>query len=125
MKTNHVSLTHSIKQIIFNVMILYNVTVKVEVSAHEEWLTWMKDKHIQDVVNTGCFTSCRLSRMLAQNEEDGITYSIQYLSPSMKDFHRYQVQHAPALQKEHTEKFTGKFVAFRTMMELEQEFFAE
>mgnify|MGYP000480177010 CR=1 FL=1 len=103
-------------------MILYNVTIKLETSVHEDWLAWMKTKHIQDVIDTGCFVSCRLSRLLAQNEGDGLTYSIQYLSPSMKDFHRYQAHFAQALQKEHTQKFAEKFVAFRTMMELVEEF---
>ncbi len=106
-------------------MILYNVTVKVEPETSREWLQWMKTEHIREVLDTGCFKSCRLSRLLAQNEEDGLTYSIQYLSPSMKDFHHYQAHHAAKLQKETQDKFEGKLVAFRTMMELEEEFFAE
>lgn len=105
-------------------MILYNVTAKVDLAKHEDWLAWMKDKHINDVIKTGCFTSCRMSRLLGQNEDDGITYSIQYLSPSMKDFHRYQAHHASALQKDHTERYGEAVLAFRSMMELEQEFFA-
>ena len=103
-------------------MIIYNVTVKVDIDIHKNWLQWMREEHIQDVVDTECFTSCRLSRLLGQNEEDGITYSIQYLSPSMKDFHRYQARFAPDLQKEHLNRFGEKAVAFRTMMELVEEF---
>ena len=103
-------------------MIIYNVTVKVDVDIHSEWLAWMRKQHIQDVVNTNYFKSCRLSRLLGQNEEDGITYSIQYLSPSMKDLHHYQAHFAPKLQQEHIEKFGNKAIAFRTMMELVEEF---
>ena len=35
----------------------------------------------------------------------------------MKDLHIYQVHDAVKLQKEHTDKFDGKFVAFRTLLE--------
>jgi hypothetical protein len=30
----------------------------------------------------------------------------------------YQRDHAPRLQKEHSEKYKGKFVAFRTLLEI-------
>lgn len=36
--------------------IVYNVTTKVELSIAEEWLTWLKDEHIPDLIKTGCFT---------------------------------------------------------------------
>lgn len=105
-------------------MILYNVTIKIEVDSHDKWLDWMKKKHIPDVLQTDCFLSCRMSRILAQNEEDGITYSIQYLAASMKDFHRYQAHFAPKLQQDLHQQFADKYVVFRTMMELIEEFFA-
>jgi hypothetical protein len=34
-------------------MILYNVTVSVDPEIHDEWLAWMKSKHIPDVLATG------------------------------------------------------------------------
>lgn len=106
-------------------MIIYNVTVKVDVNVHADWLRWMRKQHIPDVIATKCFTSCRISRLLSQNEIDGITYSIQYLAPSMKTFHKYQAHYAPKLQKEHLERYGERAVAFRTMMELVEEFIAE
>ena len=103
-------------------MIVYNVTVKVDLDIHSQWKQWMLENHIQEVINTGCFSSCRISRLLAQNEDEGITYSLQYLSPSMKAFHRYQARHAPKLRQQHHEKFGDKAVSFRTMMEVVDEF---
>jgi hypothetical protein len=97
-------------------MIVYNVTVKVNPEIHDEWLAWMKETHIPDVMATGLFTTYRMMRVIV-NEDDGETYSIQYLAESMADVHRYQVNHAPDLQQEHAEKYDGKFVAFRTLLE--------
>jgi hypothetical protein len=38
----------------------------------------------------------------------------------MADLQKYQGAHAPRLQAEVKEKFDGKFVAFRTVLELVQ-----
>lgn len=98
-------------------MILYNVTVNLEDSIHDEWLTWMVSEHIPDVLATGFFESYKLCRIL-EREEEGITYSVQYFCKDLVSYRHYRDQFASALQKKHTEKFLGKFVAFRTIMEV-------
>lgn len=99
-------------------MIIYNVTVNVEEDIHDEWIEWMKTKHIPDVMNTGCFKTYRMFRLITRQQgETGITYAIQYEADSWDDYDRYRLQYAPALQKEHAEKFEGKFYAFRTLLE--------
>jgi len=98
-------------------MIIYNVTVNIEDDVREEWVKWMKDVHIPDVMNTGKFVEHRFCKVLVQ-EESGSTYSIQYLCESMDALKEYQDQHAAELQREHTEKFRNKFVAFRTLLEM-------
>ncbi len=98
-------------------MIIYNVTIKVDHSIHDEWLQWMQAKHIPDVINTGCFTNNKIYKLLHQDETDGITYAIQYSCTDIAVLDKYQKEYAPALQKEHTEKYKEKFVAFRTILE--------
>jgi len=97
-------------------MLIYNVTIKVENDIHEEWVEWMKTTHILDVINTGMFEGHRFLKVLV-DDTDGVTYSIQYLCKSQEHLDTYFDKHAPALQKEHTDKYEGKFVAFRTMLE--------
>jgi len=99
-------------------MIIYNVTVKINPETHDEWLNWMKTVHIPDVMNTGHFKSNQIARVLGQNEDDGITYAIQYICENMQTLHQYTINSAPALQKKHTERYDGKFVAFRTLLEI-------
>lgn len=99
-------------------MIIYSVTVNIEDAVLEDWLSWMKNKHIPDVMNCGIFTEYRMLRVISRNEgEEGSSYNIQYSCPSMADLHKYQVQFAPKLQKEHQDRYEGKFVAFRTLLE--------
>lgn len=99
-------------------MILYNVTVNIDDSVHDEWLEWMRSKHIPDVLSTGLFLESKLYRIRTENEEEENTYSIQYFLRSIDDYKIYQKEYAEKLQFEHTEKFKDKFVAFRTIMEL-------
>ncbi len=102
-------------------MILYNVTVKIVNTVHDDWLAWMRDVHIPDVMNTGLFTSYKIGKILGEEEDGGTTYAIQYLSPSMEAFQKYQDNHAKTLQVEHTERYKNKYVAFRTLMEVIEE----
>ncbi len=102
-------------------MILYNVTVSIDEAVHEEWLNWMRTSHIPDVLKSGCFLESKLSRINGE-EEGGVTYSIMYLSPSQEKYDEYQANHAPRLQKEHTEKYQGKFAAFRTILNVVEQF---
>ena len=97
-------------------MILYNVTVNIDNDVREEWLSWMKNVHIPDVLDTGLFVENKIFRVMV-NEESGTTYSIQYTLRCMDDLETYQEKFAPALQKQHAEKFANKFVAFRTILE--------
>ena len=103
-------------------MYIYNVTVNIEDSVHDEWKDWMQSTHIPDVLATGLFSSCRFTQVLV-DDESGTTYSIQYVVKDLETFQLYQEMYAPNLQKEHKEKYEGKFVAFRTMLKMEGEYF--
>jgi hypothetical protein len=97
-------------------MIIYNVTIKIDLDVHDLWLRWMKEEHIARVLETGCFDDAKIFRVLEENTTDGITYAIQYKTDSMSRYFDYKAQHAPRLQKEGAEMFPGKFSAFRTIL---------
>ena len=99
-------------------MIIYNVTINIDESVHDEWIHWMQTKHIQDVLNTGCFISARFVKVLVDEDMGGITYSVQYLSPSKEALEDYKNNHAPLLRSEGTERFADKMLAFRTDLEI-------
>lgn len=100
-------------------MIIYNITISlVDSSMHEEWLHWMKTKHIPDVMNTGCFINNKICRLIIDDE---ITYAIQYTCKNLATLEKYQTVFSPKLQAEHTEKYRGKFGAFRSVLEIVHE----
>ena len=99
-------------------MYIYNVTVNIDESAHDEWLAWMKETHIPDVMDTGLFLSNRILQVMVE-EESGTTYSVQYEVKDMETLQLYQEVYAAKLQQEHIDKFKDKFVAFRTILRVE------
>ena len=98
-------------------MIVYNVTINVDADVAEEWLRWMKEVHIPDVMATGLFLDNRIMRILAE-EEGGLSYAIQYTCADMATYERYKSEHAPRLQAETQRKYGGRFAAFRTLLEV-------
>lgn len=102
-------------------MILYNVTVSLDPEIEKDWLDWMRKIHIPEVIQTGCFTEARLSRVNGE-EEGGLTFSVMYFAPSEALYEQYKKQYAPDLQRKHTEKYQGKFAAFRTVLNVIEEF---
>lgn len=98
-------------------MYIYNVTINITDARHQEWLQWMQQSHIPDVMATNLFEKHQLVRVLV-NEEEGTTYSIQYYVKDKETLQLYQEVYAPKLQQEHKEKFEGHFVAFRTLLEV-------
>ncbi len=99
-------------------MIIYNVTVKIDPDAGQEWLKWMKEIHVPDVIATKQFISSQICRLLDQPEEDDSTYVIQYRCESREKFDFYIENFAPALRAQHDTRYKGKFVSFRTLMEI-------
>ncbi|MCW5899426.1 MAG: DUF4286 family protein [Flavobacteriales bacterium] len=98
-------------------MIVYNVTVNIDHEVHDAWLRWMKDTHIPEVMATGLFVESRMHRVLA-DDEGGITYAIQYTAPDMAHYERYRDEHAARLQADAQQRYGGRFVAFRTLLEV-------
>jgi hypothetical protein len=97
-------------------MIVYSVTVKIDLDVHVEWLSWMKNKHIPDVMKTNKFVGHKMYKVLVEDETQGITYNIQYSANAMSDYFDYLNDYAEVLQVEHGLKYKDKFVAFRTLL---------
>ena len=97
-------------------MIIYSVTITVQASIESEWIEWMQRVHVPDVLRTGCFVECRFYKVLG-GEADELTYLLQYRCQSLAEYQRYRDNFAPALQKEHTDRFAGKFRGSRQLMD--------
>lgn len=99
-------------------MLIYNVTTKITHTIHEDWLQWMRDIHIPDVLATGCFTKANILRLLDIDDSEGPTYAVQYYAETKTDYDHYIHQFAPALKQETITKWGQQMIAFRSLMQL-------
>ena len=99
-------------------MIIYNVTINIHESVHDQWFSWMQTKHIADVLATGKFTSARMVKVLIEEEMGGVTYSIQFTTDSKETLEKYYQEDAPRMREEGLRLFGDKMLAFRTELEV-------
>jgi phosphoribosylamine-glycine ligase len=99
-------------------MIIYNVTINIHESVHDQWMQWMQEKHINDMLATGKFSSARMVKVLVEEDMGGTTYSIQFIADSKETLQKYYDEDAPRLREESARLFGDKMLAFRTELEL-------
>lgn len=99
-------------------MIVYNITIKINPDIEKEWLLWQREEHIPDIMTTGLFTGWKMFRLLDQDENDGITYVVQYFAATVTEYERYIQQHAPLLREKALKRWGDGFIAFRSVMQL-------
>ena len=100
--------------------IIYNVTINVDKTIHAEWLVWIKE-HIPQVLATGKFKDAKFTKVLvADNETE--TYSIQYRAHNREALDAYYNDHADKLRQNGLKRFADKMLAFRTELEVVDEY---
>ena len=98
-------------------MIIYNVTVKIDSDIEKDWLHWMQEEHIPDVLATGCFLGHEILRLRYPKDDEGSTFAIRYECADMAVLEKYHREHASRLQADHRDRYGHKAVAFRTILE--------
>lgn len=95
-------------------MLIYTVNVIIDQTIEKDWLQWMQSVHIPEVMQSKCFKSAEMA-IRTDSSEQNPHYEIRYYCEDVSIFENYQKNHAPALQKDHTEKYKGKFKAYRAL----------
>lgn len=99
-------------------MIIYNITVNIDESVHNEWLEWMQNEHIANMIATGKFTSARLVKVLVNEDMGGVTYSVQYSAPNKETLDAYYKENQATLDMEARKRFADKMLTFCTELEI-------
>ena len=102
-------------------MIIYNVTISIDESVHDDWLIWIKE-HIPLVLGTGKFDRATLTKVLADKDSGSHTYSVQYRSYSREALDAYYKEDAETLRTDGLKRFADKMLAFRTELQVIDEY---
>ena len=98
-------------------MIIYNITINISHEAEKEWLHYMKQTQIPEILATNLTMECRLFRLLTEIENEGSTYTNQFTFRTMEDFLAFQTHYQADLVERHHKRFNGQYVSFRTLLE--------
>ena len=67
-------------------MLIYNVTAHVEFKVEKEWLLWMKQKHLSEILATKKFSKAKIFKIISEQDQGGASYAcLLYTSPSPRD----------------------------------------
>jgi len=99
-------------------MIVYNISMKVDIAIEKEWVEWQKQEHIPDVMASGQFTDYKFYRLLEPEDMDAAIYIVQYFSASLDNYNHYIEHMASLLRQKAISKWGDKFISFCTIMEV-------
>jgi len=103
-------------------MYIYNVTTNIDEAAHDQWLQWMNETHLPEILATGKFQNAKMCKVLIDEEMGGYTYSVQFTVVDRETLQRYYTEDADRLRTKASKLFSGKFVSFRTELEIISEY---
>jgi hypothetical protein len=88
-------------------------------SLSSDWLNWMKNEHIPEVMATGCFHEYKILRLLNNDsDDDGVNYAIQYTCENIETLERYRRDFGPGLMQKTAAKYGESVLAYRSVLEI-------
>ena len=98
-------------------MLLYNVTIGIEKKVESQWLQWTKQRYIPLVMATNLFLDSKLYKVLHDDDDSSVSYSVQFFAESIEHVMTYLDKFEPAIGQELMQTFRDRHVAFRTLLE--------
>ncbi len=98
-------------------MILYNITFNVSPDIEQDFISWMKETHIPEVLATGKFHEHKFFKLLHESEDGSSNLCVQYFAESIELMMAYEKEHAAALRTKTQGRYGDKAIAFRTLLE--------
>ena len=93
-------------------MIIYNVTVNIDDSVHDEWLHWMRSVHIPDVLAWTVFRKPDVACDESGGKLAVLTYSIQYSARAWRTSSGMNASSRRSCGADALRRYPNKFVAF-------------
>jgi hypothetical protein len=102
-------------------MFIYNITFNIEESIQNQWLIFM-NAFIAETFAVGNFTSANIHQVMIVEEMGGVTYAVQFNTPTKETLEQFQQQELVLLQKQMQQQFSGKYVFFHTELKVVTQF---
>lgn len=97
-------------------MLLFNVTVIVDENSAADFLSWMKQNHIPQLMETDCFVSHRFLQ-IKDSPNEGLSFCVQFIAENEASHQRFLDLHEQAFIAAMYNRYPQKLVTFSTLME--------
>lgn len=98
-------------------MIIFNTTFHVEDDVLNDYISFMKETYIVKAANSGFLHEPRFSRIHAQHEESGSSYSLQFRVKNVDTLNQWFSTEGQTLHGELSSRFGNKALSFVTLLE--------
>jgi hypothetical protein len=98
-------------------MLIHNITYNIEKELENDFLDWIKNVHVQNVMITGFPKSFKIMRLLTEIDNGGATFSVQYKFDSIEGFEVFENEYFDDLNAAVDKRYRGKYVFFPSLLE--------
>lgn len=98
-------------------MYIYNITFNVEKEIEDEWLEYVKNTFIPQILSGGLLHSSLMSKIMV-DEVQGISYSIQFTADNQADIRKFIATELDQIINKLHLKFSPKMVYFATELQV-------
>ena len=98
-------------------MFIYNITMQVEASVHQDWYNWVNTSFIPEMLSTKKFTKAVLSEVLQDENQDSFTYSVQFFVPTETHLEAYKQAYASEIEAK-ISLFKTRVVSFSSTLKI-------
>lgn len=96
----------------------YNITTLVPEDIRDEWVKWLIETHIRQMLDTGLVAQHYLYQLKDTDESEGITYTLQLGFLKEDDFLQFRQIHEEEFRKKRLEKWGNACLSFISSMEV-------
>ena len=99
-------------------MLIYNTTYQIDINDARNFVIWIHESYIPQVLEHGILKNPRLVRILSHKEQETECFSLQWEVEDSADLHKWHVAQGMKLNEELLRIFKDKVVGFPTLMEV-------
>lgn len=98
-------------------MLIFNTTLHLDDSVHDECLEFLKTRYIPTAIQSGLLGAPSLARIESVHEENGTSYALQFKTGDIDVLNRWADETGELLKAEMASRFGTKVAGFVTLLE--------
>ena len=99
-------------------MLVYNTTYQMDIDDARNFVNWIHECYIPQVLDDGTLKSPRLLRILSHKDQETECFSLQWEVENSAELHKWHVRQGMKLNDELQKLFKDKVIGFPTLMEV-------